>query len=72
MTAHYNPGHCDDHMVLWLEEEQALFSADAVLGRNSSGTARCINGINSLILMPFYSYTSINEMNPNAEFKYIV
>ena len=33
MTAHYNPVHCDDHMVVWLEEEQAIFSADSVLGK---------------------------------------
>jgi len=32
LTAHYTPGHCDDHMVFFLHEEQGLFSGDNVLG----------------------------------------
>lgn len=36
LTAHYNPGHCDDHMVLWFEEERAVFTSDTILGKFSS------------------------------------
>lgn len=36
LTAHYNPGHSNDHMILWMEEEKAVFSADTVLGGSVS------------------------------------
>lgn len=35
-TAYYTPGHCIDHISIWLREEQALFSGDNLLGHGSS------------------------------------
>merc|ERR1712176_830110 len=36
LIAHYAPGHCDDHIVFELKEENGIFCGDCILGEGST------------------------------------
>jgi len=58
-VAYYTPGHCDDHLCIWLEEEGALFSGDNLLGHGSTVFNHYGNYMQSLIRMRDLPHLSV-------------
>lgn len=57
LKIHHAPGHTEDHVIAWLEEEKAVFSGDCVLGE---GTA-VFENLKKLIC----SLEQILQLNPS-------
>lgn len=57
---HHTPGHTTDHVIITLEEDEALFSADSVLGEGSTVFEDLKDYLNSLQL--------ILDLNPKVIF----
>ncbi|KAI8873842.1 Metallo-hydrolase/oxidoreductase [Ramicandelaber brevisporus] len=51
LRAMYTPGHASDHMCFWLEEEQAMFTGDNILGHGTTVFSDLGVYLNSLRLM---------------------
>lgn len=51
LMAKHTPGHSDDHMAFWLEEEESFFSGDNVLGWGTTFVQYLFEYTRSLRLM---------------------
>ncbi|BDD55650.1 hypothetical protein MPDQ_000888 [Monascus purpureus] len=70
LRAHYTPGHAYDHMVFVLEEEDAIFTADNVLGHGTSSFENLSDYVTSLRkmldLVSGRAYPGHGAVIPNA------
>ncbi|KAK6499616.1 hypothetical protein TWF481_009981 [Arthrobotrys musiformis] len=69
----WTPGHAGDHVCLWLEEEQALFTGDNVLGQGTTVFEDLSEYMSSLAKMlalnPNRAYPAHGPLIPDAKAK---